>query len=624
MANPRDDNLQALLASRQMLLRRYWDGQRSFLESSTGLKVQLCGEAPTGFLSALVKSRKAKVGIKVLVQDGVSYTDARCILETATLHFREAFDKTPGLADAEAELQWAPRAILEEASAEALAKDWTEEEVKKAIRELANDKSLGRDGLPKQLFHSHWEVLKGPLMKMVREFVATGKMPDVVNEAVTMLLYKKGAETAVKNYRPITLLTSMYKILAKVVATRIKAVLYQVISREQYGFLPERRLTNAVPMVADLIDAAKNKNKDWCIMMVDFEKAYDSVRKGYMMKTISCMGFPPCFVNWIEALHSDVHTRLCINGWTGEQIQMRKGVRQGRPLAPYLFLCAVEPLSRMAGERKLGIGEKGCERLSYVGYADNTTLLLNGEQQLKEADKMLREFAVMSGLKANIGKSAILPLGKNIDKPSLERLVYKWVGKDEAERLLGVWVTLGGSARTTWEKAFDRAASVLSKWQTKYLTTGARVTMINSYVLHVFLFQAWVYPPDDLLWKRVETLVEDFISANYVDTEKHFRLWSGDLMYAPREQGGLGVIDPKGRIDSVVLRCMGLALMQGCPVRRGVTESVTELVLGWATLYAHKAVLKGGMIKSRRWAKLCKVVLKLSVCRYQRLSRGGR
>ncbi|CAI5478626.1 unnamed protein product [Closterium sp. Yama58-4] len=615
MADPSDDNLQAVLTSRQALLCRYWDGQRSFLEMRTGLKVQLCGEGPTGFLSALVKSRKAKVGIKELVWNGVSHTDAKAILESATQHFREVFDESPGMDDEGADLQWTPRAVLDEASAEAIARDWTEEGVRKAIRELANDKSPGRDGLPKELFRCHWEVLKGPLMKMVRGFVATGKMLEAANEAVTVLLYKKGAETGARNYRPITLLTSIYKILAKVMATRMKAVLHQVISGEQYGFLPGKRLTDAVPMVADLIDAAKNKNKEWYIMMVDFEKAYDSVRRGYMLRAISRMGFPPRFVSWIGALHSDVHTRLCINGWTGEQIQMQKGVRQGYPLAPYLFLCAVEPLSRMAEARKLGIGEKGCERLSYIGYADDTTLLLNGEQQLKEVEKMPKEFAAMSGLKANVGKSAILPLGKNVNKQAEAGTAYKWVGKDEAERLLGVWVTPGEGAGTTWEKAFDRVASVLSKWQTKYLTTGARVTIINSYVLPVLLFQAQVYPPDDLLWKRVDTLVENSISANHADTEKHFRLWSGELMYAPREQGGLGIIDPKGRIDSVALRCVGLALMQRCPLRRTVTENAAGMEFGWATLCTHKAVLKGGLIKSRRWAKLCKVVLKSSSVR---------
>ncbi|CAI5458366.1 unnamed protein product [Closterium sp. Yama58-4] len=592
------------------MLERYWDSWRDFLQTRTGLKVQLNGEAPTALLSAMVKSRKAKTGIKELVRNGVSHTEAKEILAAATSHFVEVFGEQSVSDGTEPVLDWTPRRVLEEASAAAISRDWTEAEVKQAIQEMANGKSPGCDGIPKELFQHQWELLRKPVMAMIEEFVSSGNLPAVANEAVTILLYKKGEETDVRNYRPITLLTSVYKILAKVVASRMKAVLDQVISKEQFGFLPGRRLTDAVSLVADLIETAKNEDSDWYLLLIDFEKAYDSVRRGFMLETIAKLGFPPRFVGWIEALHRDVHMRLCINGWTGEKIQMRKGVRQGCPLAPYLFLCAVEPLSRLVEKRELGIVEKGCERLAYVGYADDTTLLLEGEAQLAAAGAVLQDFAAVSGLKVNTGKSAVLLLGKNVEKSVPAGLGYKWVEKETAERLLGVWITPGGNAEITWEKAFDRAAGELSKWQVKYLTTGARVTIINSYIIPIFLFQAQVYPPDELLWRRVEKLVENFVSANHADTEKHFRLWSGGLIYALRELGGLGVIDPRGRIDSVALRCAGLTLLQECSLRRGLAERAAGLPLGWATLYAHKAVLKGGLIRSRRWARICKAVLK--------------
>ncbi|CAI5459329.1 unnamed protein product [Closterium sp. Yama58-4] len=440
MADPGDDASQALLTTREAMLKR-----------------------------------KAKTGIKELVRDGVSYSDAKAVLGKATRHFKMAFDVGSVGGDEARLLRWTPRRVLEDASAEELTRDWTEKEVRQAIRELANDKSPRKDGLPKELYQVHWESLKGPVMKMVTGLMETGDLPEVVNEAVTVLLYKKGDET-------------------------------------DYGFLPRKRLTDAVSLVADLIDATKNKNRDWYLLLIDFEKAYDSVRRDFMLETIAKMGLPPRFVGWIEALHKD-----------------------GCPLAPYLFLCAVEPLSRLVEERRLGIGEEGCERLAYIGYADDTTLLLDGEHQLKEVEQVLKEFAEASGLKVNKGKSSLLPLGCNVDKCAPDGTEFKWVKKDEAERLLGVWITPGGNGEITWEKAFDKAAGELRKWHSKYLTTGARVTIINSYVLPVFIFQAQVYPPEDLLWKRVETLIENFVSGNHADTGRHFRLWSGDLIYAPRE-----------------------------------------------------------------------------------------
>ncbi|CAI7795854.1 unnamed protein product [Closterium sp. NIES-54] len=224
MADPYDDEVQALLSSREAMLQRYWDGRRNLMQLRTGLKIQLDGEAPTSFLTALVKSRKARTGIKELVRNGVSHTVAREILGAATCHFKEVFDEAPA-GGTKPRLEWSPRKTLDVVAAESLTKDWSEQEVKQALKELANDKSPGWDGLPKELFQRHWELLREPMMKMIGEFTATGKLPDAANEAVTILLYKKGAETDIKNYRPITLLSGMYKLLAKVVATRMKAVL---------------------------------------------------------------------------------------------------------------------------------------------------------------------------------------------------------------------------------------------------------------------------------------------------------------------------------------------------------------------------------------------------------------
>ncbi|CAI5463223.1 unnamed protein product [Closterium sp. Yama58-4] len=363
-------------------------------ELRSGLKVQLDGEAPTSFLTALIKSRRARTGIKELVRNGVSHTEARGILEAATCHFREAFDEVPA-GGAEPSLEWSPRNMLDEAAVASLSLEWSEQEVKQALKEVANDKSPGRDGLPKELFQRHWELLREPVMKMIGEFIATGRLPEVANEAVTILLCKKG----------------------------------------------------------------RNENSDWYLLLIDFEKAYDSVRRGFIVETVA--------------------------SWVSRQDLLAEG-------------------------RKLGIGEGSCDRLSYVGYADDTTLLLEGEQQLKDAGVLLQEYAEVSGLKVNKGKSAVLPIGRNVGQQAPDGMEYKWVGANEVDRLLGVWISPGGEADATWEKAFDRAAGEPSKWSTKYLTTGARVTVINSYVLPIFLFQAQVYPPDDLLWRRVEKLIENF------------------------------------------------------------------------------------------------------------------
>ncbi|CAI5464731.1 unnamed protein product [Closterium sp. Yama58-4] len=267
-------------------------------------------------------------------------SDSKQILEAASGFFHKLFGK-----DWRVDFSnWLPKQRLCEAEAGGLATDWSEDEVKAAFKSLARNKSPGADGLPKELFEEHWDVLGSSFMALVADFTATAELPDEVKEAVTILLYKKGDRSQLNNYRPITLLNFSYKIMAKLLADRINKVLHLVISPEQYGFIPGQRLADAVALVADIIDAAKNGIKDWYLLLVDFQKAFDSVLRSFLFNILREMGFPPRFVAWVEGLHTHTTMKLLVNGWIGQGIDVVSGVRQGCPLAPYRFLYAVELL----------------------------------------------------------------------------------------------------------------------------------------------------------------------------------------------------------------------------------------------------------------------------------------
>ncbi|CAI5464348.1 unnamed protein product [Closterium sp. Yama58-4] len=290
--------------------------------------------------------------------------------------------------------------VLRSWEAAELSADWTEEEVKRAFSAMAANKSPGKDGLPKELFEAHWDLLGKGFMALAKDFARTAVLSTEVKEAVTILLHKKGDKDQLNNYRPITLLNFTYKVLARVMADRMKKYLGRVISPEQYGFLPRRRLTDAVGLVADIIDSARNDNEDWFLLLVDFKKVFDSVSRGYLFRTMRAMGFPDRFVPWAEGLHEGTQTRLLVNGWMGDGVEVVSGVRQGCPLAPYLFLCAVEPLAQTVLKKKMGIS-KASERLAYIGYADDTTLVLEGKKQLIKAEQVLAKFELTSGLATN-------------------------------------------------------------------------------------------------------------------------------------------------------------------------------------------------------------------------------
>ncbi|CAI5530214.1 unnamed protein product [Closterium sp. Naga37s-1] len=581
MRNPACSRTMMLLAEKEVQLKEYHAAKKDRVQLMTGLRVELTGEMPSPHLSAMVKARKESTQIAELQTASGAVSDSKGILEAASAFFAGIF----GEDRCRLKENWKPikGKKLEKWDAEELAADWTEEEVKAAFGAMAANKSPGKDGLPKELFEAHWDLLGKGFMAMAKDFAASASLSTDVKEAVTILLHKKGDKDQLNNYRPITLLNFSYKVLARVIADRMKKVMGKVISEEQYGFLPGRRLTDAVGLFADVIDAARNKNKDWFLLLVDFKKAYDLVSRDYTFKILREMGF------------------FGAAGWLGR--------RQGCPLAPYLFLCAVEPLAQEVWRKKLGLS-KADEHLSYIGYADDTTLILEGKEQIIKAEKVLEKFKLTSGLETNVEKSVILPLGDNLHRHSCRPQSFRWAGADEAERLLGIWVTPAGRCQPTWEKAGASVVGKLKTWEKIYLPTKARAAVVNGYSMSVVAFQTQVYPPPPVTWNALSKTFQNFVSGNKATADRVFRLWSKDLLHTSREDGGVGVCDPEMILACLSARRVGLLITEKNVLKKEIMMWAAELPMGIESFFAHDKLLRRWEGRSARWKIACENFMK--------------
>ncbi|CAI5458282.1 unnamed protein product [Closterium sp. Yama58-4] len=202
-----------------------------------------------------------------------------------------------------------PRKVLDGEGRQRLSASWTEE-VRKAMSELPRGKAPGAYGLLKEVLEDNWNLLGTAVMDFMKDFERSTRLPSNFSTAVTILLHKKGERTDLGNYRPITVLCAVYKIVAKLLANRMKTVLTQVASENQFGFVPGRRLADVVKVMADTIDAEVTGKEDWYLLLVNFQKAYDSGSRSFIFRTLERMRIPECFIRWTKGLHDQAPTQL--------------------------------------------------------------------------------------------------------------------------------------------------------------------------------------------------------------------------------------------------------------------------------------------------------------------------
>ena len=210
-----------------------------------------------------------------------------------------------------------------------------------------------------------------------------------------------------KNWRPITLLNCDYKIVTKSIASRIRKVLPKIINNDQTGFLKGRFIGENIRLIDSVINYTNTEKIPGLLLFVDFEKAFDSIEWSFIEKTLKYYNFGTSLVTWVKVFYTDISSCVRNNGWSSDFFNLGRGVRQGCPLFPYLFILCAEILGNTVRKdnevRGIKIFHTEC-KLSQ--YADDTTMILNGSKSsFLRSLYLLDAFASVSGLKVNYEKT---------------------------------------------------------------------------------------------------------------------------------------------------------------------------------------------------------------------------
>ena len=256
----------------------------------------------------------------------------------------------------------------------------TQKECFEALKNMESAKTPGTDGLPAEFYKVFWRDISSFLISALNYGFDSGHLSVTQRRGVIKLIPKKDAELYfIKNWRPITLLNTDYKIAAKAIANRIKLVLPNLINNDQTGFLKDRFIGENIRLIDGIIQYVTEKNIPGLLLFIDFEKAFDSLEWSFIHDTLRSYSFGASLINWVKTVYS--HTESCIlnNGWASNFFDIQRGVRQGCPLSPYLFILSAEVLATAIRKNTniKGISVNGVE-IKLSQYADDTTRILDG------------------------------------------------------------------------------------------------------------------------------------------------------------------------------------------------------------------------------------------------------
>jgi hypothetical protein len=284
---------------------------------------------------------------------------------------------------------------------------FTEEEVWQVIKDMPADRAPGPDDFIGAFYQRAWPVIKKDIMRgLLKLGVGDDRGFARLNRAIITLVPKKMDAAEVGDFRPISLVHSFSKLFSKILANRLRRCLCDIVSTNQSAFMRGRCLHDNFVLVRQVARRINTRRCLGVLLKIDLSRAFDSVPWAFLFEALRYMGFGDLFLRWIALLLQKANTKVTVNGVQGARIQHVRGLRQGDPTSPMLFLVGMEVLTAMVtkavdgGIFKRLVGIKPLQRISV--YADDVVIFLRPEfVELTTIREILRIFGGASGLEVN-------------------------------------------------------------------------------------------------------------------------------------------------------------------------------------------------------------------------------
>ena len=378
----------------------------------------------------------------VSAPDGRVLRSSREIREAFRAHFRGRFALCPELRLQEFRNYLADFPRLGEAEAASCEGVVMECEVRDALKQVGLNKSPGLDGLPYEVYLRMSHMFVPILTDVFNHWFAQGAIPGSITKGVITLLKKEGrhVQGELDDYRPITLLNTELKILARVLANRLQLVMSDLIGPEQSYAVKGRSIQDNLHLVRQILEGIED-DTEAALINLDQSKAFDRVDHRFLAAVLETAGFEPEFRKWISMLYCNPQAVVQVNGKCSEAFAIERSVRQGCPLSPLLYVLALKPLLQRLrdvrdGPALRGILLSGSVRAKISAFADDITVFVSRRRDILAVKEVVASYKNVAGAKVNFDKSEGLWLGAwrgSVPLPG----PFRW--SDGPVRILEVW-----------------------------------------------------------------------------------------------------------------------------------------------------------------------------------------
>ncbi|WVZ99078.1 hypothetical protein U9M48_044428 [Paspalum notatum var. saurae] len=357
-----------------------------------------------------------------------------------------------------------------------------DEEIAAAVKGMNKNSAPGPDGFGPSFYAAAWSAVKTQVVGMAAAFHSGRLELDRINRSYMVLLPKKSEAKLVSDFRPICLQNCSVKIISKMLTTRLQGVIGGLIDLDQTGFLKGRSIAENFVYAMELVQCCHKQKLATVVLKLDFAKAFDTVQWPALLDILSARGFSSRWVGWILHLLSSSKTAILVNGCPGPWFDCKRGLRQGDPISPYLFLLVADVLQRLI---KVDSSIRHPVQTELPGavlqYADDTLIVMRGDVVgVQKLAALLEQFSAATGLAINFSKSVLVPL--HMEDADVLQCVTTLGCRREGfpQSYLGLPLSNTKLKLDAFTPLIAKADKYLAGWQAALLNPMGRLVLVNA------------------------------------------------------------------------------------------------------------------------------------------------